>query len=214
MLPILAGLPVSAEALGVVMPHLRGKPRIREVAAALEPAARDAELNTRLRMTAFLAQVAHESGELRWLEELPHRNAVHGCSLCDRLIVEFAPEPLRYGPLHGAGEQYEGRKDLGNTEPGDGVRFKGRGPIQLTGRANYRAAGKALGLPLEEHPERAANLDVGLRVAAWYWRTRKCNEPADVGDFPEVTRRVNGGYNGLAERTRYYERALRALGAT
>jgi putative chitinase len=100
---------------------------------------------------------------------------------------------------------------LGNTQPGDGKRYKGRGPIQLTGRSNYRAAGAALGLDLEENPVQASTPAAGFRVAAWYWSSRNINEPADRSDFETVTRRINGGLNGYADRTRYYSRALELL---
>jgi predicted chitinase len=141
------------------------------------------DINTPKRQAAFLAQLAHESRELRYMEEIA------------------------------SGAAYEGRKDLGNTQPGDGKRYKGRGPIQLTGRANYRAAGKALGLDLEEHPEKAATPDLGCRVAGWFWTTRGLNALADRGDFKQITRRINGGYHGLANRQRYYQRALEVLKA-
>ena len=110
-----------------------------------------------------------------------------------------------------SGKAYEGRKDLGNTQPGDGMRFKGRGPIQLTGRANYRAAGKALGLDLEHNPKQAASPEVGFRTAAWFWNSRNLNSLRTQGDFRGITKRVNGGYNGLADREAYYKRALNAL---
>jgi putative chitinase len=142
---------------------------------------RAAAITTPKRQAAFLAQLAHESAEFRYFEELA------------------------------SGEAYEGRRSLGNTQPGDGVRYKGRGPIQLTGRANYRAAGQALGIDLEGNPRRAADVDVGFRTAAWFWTRRKLNSHADRGDFREVTRLINGGYNGLASRMAYYRRALDVL---
>jgi predicted chitinase len=141
-----------------------------------ETAMREADITTQRRASYFLAQVLHESGGLRYFEEIA------------------------------SGAAYEGRRDLGNTRRGDGRRFKGRGPIQLTGRANYRAAGKDLGLPLERNPKLAARHDVGWRVAAWYWRTRGLNALADAGDFVGVTRRINGGTNGLNDRSRYLGR--------
>lgn len=135
-----------------------------------------------LREAAFLAQLAHESGEFRYFEELA------------------------------SGEAYEGRKDLGNTQPGDGRRYKGRGPIQLTGRVNYRTAGQALGVDLEGHPEWVALPEVGFRVAAWYWVSRGLNALADSEDLMSITKRINGGYNGQAQRAVYYRAARLALG--
>jgi putative chitinase len=103
-------------------------------------------------------------------------------------------------------------KKLGNVKEGDGKRYKGRGAIQLTGRANYKEAGAALGLPLEDQPELAAQPETGLRVAGWYWKTRGLNELADVGDFEGITRRVNGGLNGLADRHKHWARCKKVLG--
>ena len=211
-----APVQVTVEQVLAIMPKLEREPSYPlTVTLALNEAAREAELTTPRRMAAFIAQLAHESGEFRWLVELPHRHPVPGCRRCEYAARSMSSPDMPVGePVHVAGLQYEGRADLGNTEPGDGVRYKGRGPLQLTGRANYRAAGKALGVPLEQQPELAARLDVGMRVAAWYWRTRHCNEPTDAGDVGAVTKRINGGTNGLVQRQAYYERALRVLGAT
>jgi predicted chitinase len=173
---------VSVEQLRSIMPNLSDA-RARELMPHLNAAMQEAGINTPRRQAAFLAQLAHESGEFRWMEEIA------------------------------SGAAYEGRTDLGNTEPGDGMRFKGRGPIQLTGRSNYRAAGQALGIDLESNPTRAADPDVGFRTAAWYWNNRNLNQYADAGNFDAITYRVNGGYNGKAERDAYYNRALQVLGA-
>lgn len=156
--------------------------RLPLYAAKMTAAWLEFEITDKLERAAFLAQLAHESGDLRWWEE------------------------------HASGSAYEGRKDLGNVELGDGVRYKGRGPFQLTGRANYRTAGEALGLDLEGTPALASAPDVGFRVAAWYWRNRKCDVPARDGNFERVTRLINGGTTGYAHRLVRYERAKRALG--
>jgi hypothetical protein len=100
---------------------------------------------------------------------------------------------------------------LGNTQAGDGKRFKGRGPIQLTGRANYKRFGDLLGVDLVNNPERAATPEVAFRVAALFWKSKGLNELADAQNFREITRRINGGFNGLEERLKFYERAKRVL---
>lgn len=141
-----------------------------------EAAMLKAGITTQRRASMFLAQVLHESAGLRYFEEIA------------------------------SGAAYEGRADLGNTHPGDGVRYKGRGPIQLTGRTNYRAAGAALGLPLERTPELASKHAIGWLIATWFWQTRGLNALADRGDFTGVTRRINGGVNGLASRRSYLAR--------
>lgn len=163
-----------------VMPRLTA-PEVEAFTVPLEAAMVEAEINTPARKAAFLAQIAHESGELRYFEELA------------------------------SGAAYEGRKDLGNIHPNDGVKYKGRGPIQLTGRDNYRAAGKALGLDLENNPKLVSTPAVGFRVAAWFWKVHGLNELADAGRFKAITKIINGGLNGEVERERYYARAIIAL---
>ena len=102
-------------------------------------------------------------------------------------------------------------KVLGNTRRGDGYRFRGRGPLQLTGRDNYRRAGRDLKLDLVSKPEQVATPEVGFRVAAWFWNQKRLNRYADRGDFKRLTRRLNGGLNGYAVRAAYYLRAKRVL---
>jgi putative chitinase len=132
------------------------------------------------RLCHFLSQAAHESAGFRTLEEFG------GAAYWSR---------------------YEGRLDLGNTNSGDGVRYHGRGIFQLTGRANYRDMGGKIRLALEDEPHLAAEGDVSLRTACEYWTSRRIHVPADNNDIREVTRRINGGFNGLAERQTYYRRA-------
>jgi putative chitinase len=168
--------------LRAIMPHLTAE-RAAEFIGPLNKAMNKSEITTPLRRAAFLAQLAHESGELKYMEE------------------------------SASGEMYEGRKELGNTEPGDGKRYKGRGPIQLTGRFNYRKAGEALGLDLEGKPELAATPDVGCQVAGWFWSTRKLNDLADKKDFTTITKRVNGGLHGQTSREKFYRKALEVLKA-
>lgn len=141
-------------------------------------------IDTQRRQAAFLAQIAHESGSLRYVRELAD------------------------------GTAYEGRVDLGNTEPGDGPRFKGRGLIQITGRANYRACSQALyndGKLLLLHPARLEETVPACRSAGWFWDSRGLNELADTGKFKAITRVINGGVNGYQERVAYYDRAQAAL---
>lgn len=169
---------MDARTLKKVMPRC---PSATRWAPVLTQALVEAEATTVPRAAAFLAQLAHESGECRWLREIAD------------------------------GSTYEGRKDLGNMAPGDGRRYRGRGLIQLTGRRNYKRASAALGLELEKHPEMAEEPGVAGRVAAWYWRTHDCNRLADRFDFNGVTRQINGGLNGLAHRQAYYLKALSVL---
>src|SRR5262245_5577431 len=150
----------------------------------------DFEINTPLRAAAFLAQLAHESGQLRFMEEI-------------------------WGPT-AAQKRYEPPSDLarrlGNTQPGDGKRFKGRGPIQITGRANYQRYGDLLGVDLIRNPDLAATPQVAFQIAATFWTTNGLNELADAGNFTDITRRINGGLNGLEDRLRFYDIAKNVLG--
>ncbi len=137
-------------------------------------------IDTALRQAHFLAQLGHESLSFRYTEEIA------------------------------SGTAYEGRADLGNTRPGDGERFKGRGLIQLTGRRNYTAYGHAIGRDLTEgdNPKLVAK-DPALAVdaACWFWSGHDLNRLADADQIEAVTRVVNGGINGLADRTAYLRRA-------
>lgn len=136
------------------------------------------EINTPQRIRMFLAQIGHESGQLRYRKELA------------------------------SGEAYEGRKDLGNKEPGDGVRYKGRGLIQITGRYNYGLLSLALGLPLLEKPELLEEDLNACRSAGWFWYKSNLNALADMGKFETITRRINGGMNGYSDRYKLYQRAF------
>ena len=156
--------------------------RLAHMLPPLNASLPEAEVNTSRRGAMYVAQLAHESGEFRYLEEIAD------------------------------GTAYEGREDLGNVQSGDGKRFKGRGVIQITGRSNYRAAGEALGLPLLLHPEIAAAPENAFRIAAWYWHSHCCNGPADEEDVEGCTRIINGGLQGIDFRMRYFELAKDVLG--
>ncbi|MEM6424533.1 MAG: glycoside hydrolase family 19 protein [Cyanobacteria bacterium P01_D01_bin.128] len=143
------------------------------------------QINTPLRIAHFLAQVMHESGGFRWLREI-------------------------WGPT-ATQRRYEGRTDLGNTQPGDGERFMGRGLIQLTGRSNYQQFSKNLGVDFVGNPQLVEQPPYAVVVAGWYWDSRSLNQWADRDDLRQVTRRINGGYNGLADREKYLKRAKLVL---
>ena len=137
------------------------------------------------RVAAFIAQIGHESGQLKYVKEI-------------------------WGPT-AAQAKYEGRKDLGNTVAGDGSKYRGRGLIQITGRANYMACGEALGLDLIKQPELLEKPQHACMSAAWFWATKGLSTLADAGQFDKITRRINGGQNGAADRQALYARALKVL---
>lgn len=157
------------------------KARAAQYAPLLDAAMREFDINTPARQASFLSQIGHESGQLRYVRELA------------------------------SGAAYEGRKDLGNTQPGDGIRYKGRGLIQITGRANYTAAMMALDVDCVEHPDVLENPVNACRSAAWFWKANGLNELADAGDQVKVTRRINGGVNGLTDRLMLFEVAKKVM---
>ena len=170
---------LSVKQLLAIMP-LAGR-RAGLFLAPLNAAMAQFGIDTPLRQASFLAEVAHESGQLLWLRELA------------------------------SGAAYEGRSDLGNVVAGDGVRFKGRGLLQITGRANYAACGVALGLDLLAAPQLLEQPGAACRSAGWFWQSRGLNRLADAGDQERITRRINGGINGLAERLALYQVARKVL---
>lgn len=160
------------------------------------------EINTPARQLCFLAQVGHESGGLFYTEELA------------------------------SGAAYEGRKTLGNTQPGDGVRYKGRGLIQITGRANYQSISDAIGVDFISAPTLLGGKNVNVCTpdqlkyasfsAGWFWDTRNLNSIADLiniqnpidsgsnlDNFQKITKKINGGFNGLADRLVRYKKGVK-----
>lgn len=180
-------IPVDGDFILEVAPRFSGRNADRQreivgdISGAFAPVLVEYEITTPLRIAHFMGQVTHECAGFRTTEE-------------------FA-----------SGAAYEGREDLGNTEPGDGVRYKGRGLIQLTGRFNYRQMGKKLGLDLENNPRIAAGPLISLKIACEYWKSRKINAKCDKNDLIAVTKLVNGGTNGLEDRTKYFRKANTAL---
>lgn len=171
------------------------------------------------RMAAFLAQIAHESGQLTRLSENLNYSAKRlmqvwpsrFSTLQKALGYEKKPEKL-------ANHVYAGRLGNGVETSGDGWRFRGRGLIQLTGRGNYRAAGQGIGLPLEEQPELLGQPEAAALSAAWFWKSHGLNELADDQshdndneDFKTITKRINGGTVGLRERVAFWQRATSVL---
>jgi len=177
------GQPVTIDQLRKIMTTLPAAKATLYI-TPLNQAMMEFHITTRLRKAAFLGQVAHESGELKWFHEF-----------ASGMEYDISRNPKK-------------AKELGNVNPGDGPRYKGRGPIQLTGRNNYIKCGKALGIDLVDHPDIGVEPNVAFRTAGWFWETNGLNPLADEGNYKLITRRINGGYNGLADRIKYYDRAL------
>ncbi|QJP14659.1 peptidoglycan-binding protein [Starkeya sp. ORNL1] len=161
----------------------RGRADILDAVARGDAVLAKYAITTPSRLCHFLAQIAHESAGFRTTEE------------------------------YASGAAYEGRRDLGNVIRGDGIRYKGRGVLQLTGRANYRAYGKRLALDLEGNPEMAAVPAISLQIACEYWKAKGLNALADRDDITGITRKINGGANGLIDRRKYLAKARALWGA-
>ena len=180
-------MPITSQQLLQILPNAGKQAGV--FASALSLAMDKYQINTRLRMAAFVAQVGHESGQFRYVREL-------------------------------GGDQYLSKYDtgtlaarLGNTPEadGDGQKYRGRGLIQITGRANYAECGEALGLDLINHPELLEQPQHACMSAAWFWASRGLSTLADAGSFSKITSRINGGQNGAADRQALHARALEVL---
>ncbi|MBT2275873.1 hypothetical protein J7E69_31275 [Rhodococcus enclensis] len=153
----------------------------QEYIGPLNKAMRESDINTPQRKAAFIATLAVESDRFQTFEE------------------------------YASGADYEGRPDLGNSQPGDGVKYKGRGAIQITGRDNYTQMSHDLGVDFVNHPELASTPEYAFATAAWFWTSHDVNSQADLGIL-KTTERVNGGTFGIDERTAYYNKGLQVLG--
>jgi putative chitinase len=171
---------ITFEQLKKIMPYAIDS-KLHLYVDPLNNCMREFEINTRLRVCAFISQVAHESGSLKYTHEIAD------------------------------GSQYEGRNDLGNIYPGDGRKFKGRAPLEITGRAMYKLCGLALGLDLISKPELLEMPENGCKASAWFWKYKGLNEIADTSDIIKVSKIVNGGTNGLDSRIAFYKKALEVI---
>lgn len=172
---------ITADELRQIMPHAGA--RADAFAEPLSAAMQEFEITTSRRQAAFIAQVAHESGELRYVREIA------------------------------SGAAYEGRADLGNTQLGDGIRFPGRGLLQATGRGMYEKLKAALGIDCVMNPGLLEAPAGACRSAGYIWAIdKKLNDLADSDEFFEITHRINGGYTGGDKRLAYYLQARKQLG--
>lgn len=167
--------------------------------APLNAALAHYSINTPLRICHFIAQVAQESGSFRYNEEIWPNPTLDA----NGVATKGSSWQLRY----------EGNAGLGNTHPGDGYRFRGRGLIQLTGRANYAKYGSYLNRDLTSgaNPDLVAQPDLAVDAAGWYWNSRDLNSYADKDDVLSITKRINGGTLGLDERKAFLAKAKKAF---
>jgi putative chitinase len=176
-------MPITAQQLLQILPNARSQAGV--FVSALNTAMQHYQIVGPKRMAAFIAQIGHESGQLQYVREI-------------------------WGPT-AQQARYEGRADLGNTVKGDGSKYRGRGLIQITGRANYAACGEALGVDLINCPELLEQPQHAAMSAAWFWKQKGLNDLADQDQFNSITRRINGGLNGLQDRLEIWSRARAVL---
>ena len=200
---------------------LRILPNARPVAGVFVPALNRAmnryRIESSVRRAAFLAQAGHESGQLRRLAENLNYSAA---GLAATWPVRFRAadgqpnalaQRLERQPERIANQVYANRLGNGSVESGDGWRYRGRGLIQLTGRANYQACGSAIGADLVTHPELLEQPEWAALSAAWFWSSNGLNELADAGRFEDITRRINGGTHGQSQRVAFWRAGQEVL---
>ena len=170
-------------------------------------------INTKLRVAHFTAQIGHESNDLTVLQENLSYSAERLMAVWPRRFpTKASTKGYARNPLSLANFVYADRMGNGNQESGDGYKYRGRGPIQLTGRANYKAAGAVMRLPLVQDPDMVLDLPVvGCSIACWYWSSRGLNDLADRNETARITMRINGGLNGLQDREKRTALALSLL---
>ncbi len=204
---------ISEAQVKIIMPNAKSD-CIEQFVAAFNESSDTFHINTPLRVAHFLSQVAHESGELKHTEENLNYSADALCRVFPRYfnsknVASYARNPERI-----ANRAYGGRMGNGSEATGDGWRFRGRGLIQLTGRNNYQAyanSGYCSG-DLMSHPEWLAQYPGALKSAMYFWQKNNLNALADANDIVAVTKRINGGTNGLDDRKKFFARAKDVLG--
>jgi putative chitinase len=180
---------ITEYVLKSIMPAARAQD-VADFCPAINAAMREFGITTPVRQAAFLGQIAVESDQF-W-----HSRDHYG---------------TKRGEEYASGSGYEGRKDLGNIHPGDGVKFKGHGLLQTTGAANHEKVHQALGIDCVNHPELLCEPEGAARAAGYYWKHHGCNELADAGKFEAITHIINGGINGLERRNQFWAVAKTTL---
>jgi len=173
------------------------------------------DIDTPERIAAFIAQCGHESGGWRVFSENLNYSAKALDAVFGKYFVRAGRDAEEYHrqPEKIANVVYANRMDNGDTDSGDGWRYRGRGPIQLTGKANYTAFSEDMGVDAVDNPDQVSeDKEVALMSAIWYWNKNGLNKYADNGDIKTMTKRINGGYIGLEDRIHHWEMCLEAMG--
>lgn len=203
---------LTEDQLSLLLP---GNPNIKEWHESLTNFLPLYGIDTPFRVSAFIAQCAHESGGFRILRENLNyrwqtlRKVFPKYFPNDKIAQQYAALPNKQEAI--ANRVYANRMGNGPESSGDGFRYCGRGLIQLTGKNNYMAFAASINMPLEQVPEYLVSFDGAVDSACWFWSTNNLNKWADEDDIKELTRRINGGYNGLEDRISHYDHAKQIL---
>jgi putative chitinase len=203
---------ITKEQMQEAFPEIKQE-SIEKYYDALVSAMEEFEIDTPGRIAAFLAQVAHESGNFRAV----HENLNYKAEGLTKIFHKYFPdmetaEDYAHQPEKIANRVYSNRMGNGDEASGDGWRYCGRGLIQLTGKDNYSACGAELEVDLHENPGYLETPEGAARSAAWFWWSRDLNALADEKDIKAITKKINGGYIGLEDREKHYNHALEILG--
>jgi putative chitinase len=190
---------------------LPGNPFIDHWHEALCKILPDYDISTPERVAAFLAQTAHESGGYRALKENLNYRAETLCKVWPRYFNASNANQYAHNQEAIANRAYANRMGNGDEASGDGFRYCGRGLIQLTGKSNYTAFANSIETPLEEIPDFLATFEGAIQSACWFWETNNLNQYADSGDILTMTKKINGGTLGLADRQQHYQHAIQVL---
>ena len=202
---------LSLEQLAQLIP---GNPYVDHWHHAMEQALPDYDINTPPRVAAFVAQCAHESGGFKFLKENLNYKAESLVRVWPRYFKD-ATTARKYAHNQEAiaNRAYANRMGNGSEASGDGWKFCGRGLIQLTGRNNYQAFADSIETDINDIPEYLATFEGAVQSACWFWESNNLNKWADTGDILTLTKKINGGTLGLADRQKHYNHALHILGA-
>jgi putative chitinase len=205
---------ISKEQLQQILPN---NPYLDQWCEALNKILPDYDIDTPQRCAAFIAQCAHESGGFTALHENLNYRAVTLRKIfpkyfpTDEIATQYASQPNKQELI--ANRVYANRMGNGDEASGDGYRYCGRGLIQLTGKQNYQNFADSIEIPVEEVPEFLETFEGAVQSACWFWEANNLNQWADKGDILTLTKRINGGTIGLADREKHYHHALHVFGA-
>ena len=203
---------LTAEKLDLILPNVYGTATLQKFIPALNKVIREVPLDSKERVAAFIAQIGHESGEFQTVMENLNYSAQGLRSTFPKYYGSVkSAQPHARQPQKIANYVYQNRMGNGPESSGDGWKFRGRGLIQITGRNNYTALAKYLGKTIDQTIAYLETPEGAVVSAAWYWRVNNLRDLEERNEFVMLTRKINGGTNGLEHRKLLYERALSIL---